>query len=56
MIIVLPLFSPEPQFEPELMRTEPGFGPKFEVHIELNAMFGSAFSRWLIVVNPSKPV
>ena len=49
--IVLPKFSPEPKFEPELWRTRPKFSPRFRCAAELNLRFDSAFKQTVFLLN-----
>jgi hypothetical protein len=43
--LVLPKFSPEPKFEPELLRTGPKSSSKFSPCAEPDLKFSSGFSR-----------
>ena len=53
--IVMPMFSSEPQFEPEPTRTGPRFGPRFKDIIEPNPRSRSRFREWTMGLNLSKP-
>ena len=48
---MLPKFSPEPKFEPELQRTGPKFSPRFRYIAEPNARFDSAFKQTVVPLN-----
>ena len=54
--IVLPQFSSEPWFEPELFRTWPMSGSKFRLQLELNVRFSLQFRQLCILLNPFKRV
>ena len=54
--VVLPQFSSEPWFEPELFRTWPMSGSKFGLQLELNVRFSPRFRQLCILLNPFERV
>ena len=51
----MPQFGSEPKFEPELFRTRPKFGSRFDICVEPNLKSGSRFGEILHLPNLVEP-
>jgi hypothetical protein len=51
LVVGMPQSSSEPKFEPELFRTGPKFGPRFDGCAELDHKSGSGFRQGVTLLN-----
>ena len=56
LVLVMPKFSSELKFKPEILRTGPRFSSKFSAFVELDLKFSSGFSRIKEVQTWFKPI